>query len=690
MVPGGGLNYYNRTSNTWIPAGTAPGAVSLNALGAFGGTGSLYFSTANTRAANPQMVRADLSNALGTITFATIAGAITIPAGITYTNSVGTVRTATTGNYIGASFDNLDNVNRRMYVLASGTAPATDVPQAGTSTLGTTVAMLGILDPEFPTLTSWKTIISTTATGTVTYPITGTSGDIYFDRTLAQVFYITNTTPIRFMKLTPNTTGFTMNSVLVASTATFTVAGVPLSINTLGLGLDPTTNRVYFHGAGGNNYILDAGAQGNTPAVNSTLASAGGTALGDTGSCIDQPLVPTVVKSFNPSTSGASIGTSTVTVTINNPNKVPIFTNAVLTDAFPANMVVANPLSTSVQCFTDGGAAIRPSSTTITAVVGATSFSIPSGAFIAGGGTSGGSCSFSVVASTTVAEIYPNTIPAGSLTTTAGDKPTQAQATYTLRISDFQGDKSQRVGTSGATTTLQITVPGGATMQYILTVTNLGPLTASTTFTDTIPSLLTPSVAAVTAVASGGGTCTIATAVVSGQLQVTGVFSSAPSGAFCTITITQRGSSTLATLSSATNTITVSGSPTFTGGQGSDRTTANNTATVITNVGPSTNLQITKTNGVTTFLAGSTSAYTVTISNLGPAAAPGSTFLDPTATGLDCTTVIFASTPAASVTVAPFPLTLSAVQVTGVTLTAFPSGSTATFRVTCGVTATGQ
>jgi uncharacterized repeat protein (TIGR01451 family) len=228
-------------------------------------------------------------------------------------------------------------------------------------------------------------------------------------------------------------------------------------------------------------------------------------------------------------------------------------------------------------------------------------------------------------------------------------------------------------------------------MQYILTVTNNGPLIASTTFTDTIPALLTPSIAAVTAVSTGGGSCTTSTAVVSGQLQVTGRFATAPPGAFCTITVTQRGSSTLAVLTSATNTFTISGSPTFAGGAGSDRTTANNTATVVTNVSPSTNLTISKTNGTTTVLAGSTNAYTVTISNLGPAAAPGAVFVDPAATGLSCTTATFVSTPLGSVTVSPFPLTMSALQSTGVTFTpTFPANSTATFRVTCGVTGTGQ
>ena len=695
---GASIAYFNRTTKAFVNVAaptnavlTANGvtAVSSNAMGAFGGTGALYFSNANQRANTPGMMRATFDNANGTITF-TNQGSITIPQGITYTTTANTQATASTAGFIGASFDNSNNTTRRMYLLASGTAASANVPRAGTTTAGSIVAMIGLVDPDFPSATSWKTIVSTTATGTVTYPITGTSGDIYFDRTNQALYYITNTTaPTRFMRLTPNSTGLTMNNVMVFSTATFTAAGASPA-NTFGLSLDPTTNGVYFTDATSANFLLDS-ATLNSSAVTSVAAGATGPPYGDTGSCIDQPLLPTVSKSFNPTTSGLSIGTSTVTVTINNPNLVPIFTNALLTDAFPANMVVANPLRTSVQCFTNGGAATRPSVTTITAVVGATSFGIPSGAFITGGNPGGGSCSFSVMVSTTIAAIYPNTIPVGSLTTTAGNNATAAQGTYTLRISDFQADKNQRIGTAGVTTTGPITVPGGGTMQYILTISNLGPITATTTFTDTIPALLTPSLAAITAVPTGGGSCTTATAVVGGRLQITGTFATAPPSAFCTITVTQRGSSTLSILGSATNTLTVSGSPTFVGGPGSDRFITNNTASVATLVNPSANLQITKSNGLSTVTAGSTTSYTVTIANLGPASVSGSVFLDPAVTGLNCTTVTFTSTPATSVTVSPTPLTLAALQSTGITFTpTFPARSTALFKVTCGVTATGR
>lgn len=694
--------YFNRTTNAFVnvaapttaqltAAGTPAGGISGNSMGAFGGTGALYFSSANQRVNNPAMMRATFDNVAGTITF-TNQGAISIPAAISYTTTAGAFATVTTGAFIGGTFNNGDNVNRRMFVLASSAANATNLPIAGTSTTSGPVAMLGLLDPDVPGVASWRTIVQTTATGTVTYPIVGTSSDIYFDRDLQSIFYITNSTPVRFIRLTADNTGLTLNSVRVSTTANYQISGVNYAGNTFGLGLDPTTNRVYFTDAGSNNYLLDPNAQGNTPSVNSVQVGVTGPGYGDTGSCIDQPQVPTVTKSFNPTSSGFAIGSSTLTITISNPNLVPIFLSAPLVDTFPTGMVVRNPLNISGSCFSAGAPATRPARSTATATVGAGSATIASGTWIPGGTAGGGSCSFSVSVSATVANEYPNTIPAGSLTTTAGNNPAQALGTYTLRITDFQAFKSQRTETVGATTSAALTVPGGGTMQYLLTIANNGPTTGTSTFTDTIPALLTPSLAGITAVATGGGICTTSTAVVGGQQQITGTFANAPAGSFCTITVTQRGSSTLATLGSATNTITVSGSPTFEAAAvGSDRVPSNNVATVTTLIKPSANVQISKTDGVLSVLAGSTVGYTITVANLGPAAMPGAVLLDPAAAGLNCTTVTFVSTPVGSVTVSPTPLTLTALQSTGITFTpTFPANSTATFLVTCAVTATGQ
>ena len=99
------------------------------------------------------------------------------------------------------------------------------------------------------------------------------------------------------------------------------------------------------------------------------------------------------------------------------------------------------------------------------------------------------------------------------------------------------------------------------------------------------------------------------------------------------------------------------------------------------------NLAITKTNGVNSVLAGSTVTYTITATNSGPDSAAGALVRDTPSAGLNCVSVTCASTaanmcPAASL---PFSSLNSGVLISP----NFPAGSTATFFVTCGITATG-
>lgn len=103
-------------------------------------------------------------------------------------------------------------------------------------------------------------------------------------------------------------------------------------------------------------------------------------------------------------------------------------------------------------------------------------------------------------------------------------------------------------------------------------------------------------------------------------------------------------------------------------------------------------LSITKSSTPTgTITAGTTLTYTIVLNNGGPAAANGSLFRDPVATGLSCNavsctsavgTTCAASVPAASVTMANL-------QGSGIPITSFPANSSLSFAVTCGVTATG-
>lgn len=118
-----------------------------------------------------------------------------------------------------------------------------------------------------------------------------------------------------------------------------------------------------------------------------------------------------------------------------------------------------------------------------------------------------------------------------------------------------------------------------------------------------------------------------------------------------------------------------------------DALPANNTATLSTPIGCSTNLSVTKTDAVTSVTAGGTTNYTVTFANLGPASADGATVTDTPGAGLSCTVTACSSSgtgvcPAAG----QWPNLLGG----GLALDSFASGATVSFVLSCGVTATGQ
>ncbi len=101
------------------------------------------------------------------------------------------------------------------------------------------------------------------------------------------------------------------------------------------------------------------------------------------------------------------------------------------------------------------------------------------------------------------------------------------------------------------------------------------------------------------------------------------------------------------------------------------------------------NLQTVKTDGVTTVAAGSTSTYTLTFSNLGPADASGAVVNDPPVTGLSCTAVTCTAVTGAAVCPVAANVTIANLQGAGITLNTFPGNSSIAFLVTCGVRATG-
>lgn len=107
----------------------------------------------------------------------------------------------------------------------------------------------------------------------------------------------------------------------------------------------------------------------------------------------------------------------------------------------------------------------------------------------------------------------------------------------------------------------------------------------------------------------------------------------------------------------------------------------------------SVNLAITKTNGTTTLVAGQTTSYTVTVSNVSPSIALiNGVVTDAPTAGLSCTTATCTNNGTAATCPAPYNpgpaafTTLSA----GLVIPLLPANSSLSFVVTCGVLATGQ
>jgi uncharacterized repeat protein (TIGR01451 family) len=210
------------------------------------------------------------------------------------------------------------------------------------------------------------------------------------------------------------------------------------------------------------------------------------------------------------------------------------------------------------------------------------------------------------------------------------------------------------------------------TTVFTLVVTNAGPQTATNaTVFDKLPSGLNGATF-ISSSSLGGGTITALTTS-SGQLNATLTL---PPVSTVTITFSAVASGVGTQVNNATVTAPF---------DVVDPVSSNNVSAATVTIPVPASLSITKTNNTSTLAAGSTANYTIVVSNAGPNAANNSVFKDPASTGLSCTSVSCSATggaicPASSV---------SAMQGSGITIATFPSNSSLTFTVTCGVTATG-
>lgn len=542
----------------------------------------------------------------------------------------------------------------RVFVYATG--------PSGTPPVFVTVAQISLSSAG--TLTSWTQLTTTPGS---TSPTLAASGDSFVDAAGVN-WVISNTNPPTLHQLNLNLTP--ASSFGNTNSPALNLTGVD-GMNVRGVATSPLTGKTYLGGFSSVSPYNSVTFEVNLISGTTTLLLQADTLryIDDMGSCTNVPAPPTITKSFNPTSRVAAPGTSTLLITIGNSNSVPLYLNSTLTDNLPAGMVVAATPSLQGSCLAAGS--------TVTATIGATNATFSLGSRVPAGG-----CTFSFVVSVAAVGTYVNTIPVGSLTTSAGSNAAVAQAVFQVASSDFSVVKQQRAGTSGAFSNSPMSIAGGATLQFSLTIVNGAGSTSTgtVTYVDTLPLLVTPTIS-VASVASGGA-CSTATAVIGGRTRVSGTFTNAPIGGTCTVTITAQASLT-AVLSTFTNTVSIA--PVAPSADGNP---ANNTASVVLTIPPSTTLTLTKTDSKVSTLAGSVNTYIITAANLGPAAANGALVRDPVAAGLSCTSVTCSTT--AGATCPSPPLSLSSFQTTGIPILTFAPGSTATFTLSCGVTATGQ
>ncbi len=288
---------------------------------------------------------------------------------------------------------------------------------------------------------------------------------------------------------------------------------------------------------------------------------------------------------------------------------------------------------------------------------------------------------------TVVFKVVVSSIPAAPA---AANYPNSATWAYQFISCAGQPSSGGTVTTNPVTTTIArlaitkaVTPAGtatpGTTLTYTVTLNNNGTAaSAATTLQDLIPA----------------GTTYVPGSTLLNGVALSDVAGVMPYVATRTVNSPGQGAGVLAVGASATvsfvviinNATTVTITNTATGDIDGAGAAPAQTATVLTPIQRIANLSISKTNGVSTLLAGQTTSYTITASNFGPSDADGAVVKDAPAAGLSCTSVL--CNVASGAAACPAALTLSTFQ-SGIAIPAFPANSSVVFLLQCGVTATG-
>ena len=369
----------------------------------------------------------------------------------------------------------------------------------------------------------------------------------------------------------PNASTTCSGGAVSTGAASVTLTGGSIQAGGCTLSVDVTSN-------------VPGGPYVNTIPANALQTNAGNNAAAATDRLFVNPFQPpSVAKSFSPTVIGAG-GISKLTLTISNGNLTAATLTADLVDTFPGpGLAIASPANLLL----GSGCTVA----SVVAIAGATNLTYKSGGAL----PANGGCSIQVDVTSSTVRSYVNAIAAGAVQTTVGSNTVAASAT--LQVLALPTIAKAFAPTS---------IPLGASSTLTLTLgnTNAVALTLAADFVDTLPANLvlgTP--------ATVGGSCASANVVAAaGGPSVTYKSGASIPAGGCTITVP-----VTTALAGGYDNVIAAGALVTTIGSNPAGTSAH--LDVL-----QADLSITKTDGVVTVIPGTTTTYTIAVSNAGPSA----------------------------------------------------------------------
>ncbi len=325
------------------------------------------------------------------------------------------------------------NVTGTTAGVKSNTTSAPTSTNGGTGTAAT--SSITVVAPPTISAAFSPTPITVGSTSTLTFTVTNPNTTVTL-------------TGIAFTETLP--TGLTVSNVTGPTCGGTITDAAPASISFSGGSIAASGNCTI-------SITVTGATAGIYTATSGTISSTnGGTGLTATAN-ISVASPPTVVTGFGASTIPLN-GSTSLSITITNPNSTVAFTGVAFTDTLPAGLVVATPNGASSNC-----------TGTLTATAGAGSISLSGGTLAVSA-----NCTITVNVTGTTAGMKSNSV---TVTSTEGGNAIASNASVTVVAPPILGESI------GAAT---IPLNGSTTLLFTINNPNLSSL-SGISFTDTLP-----------------------------------------------------------------------------------------------------------------------------------------------------------------------------------------------------------